>query len=139
MNKKFLVSWAVVFIVWMAGSFALHGVWLGESYAALTNLYRPEERQMDLFYLMVIAHVMLAGAFVWIYQRGNENRPWLAQGVRFGIAVAVLAPIPTFMIYYVIQPLPSNLVITQIIGETVLCVILGMVVAFLNKPAARAD
>lgn len=94
---------------------------------------------MELFYLMVLAHVMLAGAFVWIYQRGNENRPWLAQGVRYGIAIAVLAPIPTYLIYYVVQPMPIDMVITQIVGETVLCVILGALVAFLNKPATSSS
>lgn len=135
MNKQFLISWAVIFVAWMAGSMAVHGIWLGESYAALTNLFRPEEDQMQLFHLMLIAHVLLAGAFVWIYQRGNEDRPWLPQGVRYGLAIAVLAPIPTYMIYYVVQPMPGDMVIKQVIGETVLCVVLGIVVAFLNKPA----
>lgn len=90
---------------------------------------------MELFHLMVIAHVLLAGGFVWIYQRGTEAKPWLAQGVRYGLAIAVLAPIPTYLIYYVVQPMPGDLVVRQIIGETVLCVVLGIIVAFLNKPA----
>lgn len=139
MNKKFLISWVVVFIVWMAGSFAIHGVWLGESYAALGALYRPDEAQMELFYLMLIAHILLAGAFVWIYQRGNEDKPWVSQGVRFGLAIALLAPIPMYTIYYVVQPLPGDMVVRQIVGETVLLIILGIVVAFLNKPAAASN
>ena len=139
MNKKFINSWVVLFIAWMVGSFAVHGGWLGQSYAALTNLYRPEEDQMQLSYLMVIAHVLLAGAFVWIYQRGTEDKPWPAQGARYGLAIAVLATIPTYMIYYVVQPLPVDLVIKQIVGETVLVVLLGVLVAFLNKPTAVSD
>ena len=135
MNKKFLISWVVIFVLWMLGSFALHGGWLGPGYAALTDLYRPEDDQMKYFHLMVLAHVLLAGGFVWIYQRGNENKPWLAQGVRFGLAIAILAPIPTYMIYFVVQPMPVDLVVKQIVGETVLCVLLGAAVAYLNKPA----
>jgi len=38
---------------------------------------------------MILAHVILAGAFVWIYSRGVEAKPWLAQGFRFGLAIAL--------------------------------------------------
>lgn len=102
MNRSFLVSWVVVFFVWMALSFAVHSAWLGDSYAAMTNIFRPEEEQMALCHFMLLAHVLMAGAFVWIYQRGQEDKPWLQQGIRFGIAVALLAPIPTYMIYYTV-------------------------------------
>src|SRR5580693_4827177 len=38
MNKKFLIAWVVVFIVWFFGSFAVHGVLLRSDYMQLTNL-----------------------------------------------------------------------------------------------------
>lgn len=133
MNKKFLISWAVVFVVWMAGSFAVHGAWLSDLYAQFPNLYRTESDTQQLFHLMLIAHIVMAGAFVWIYQRGAENKPWLAQGVRFGIAIALLAVVPTYTIYYVVQPMPGNLAVQQIIGDGILVLILGAVVAFLNR------
>jgi len=137
MNKNFLISWVVVFVVWMAGSFLVHGVWLGETYAAMTNISRPEEEQMGLFHFMLLAHVLMAGAFVWIYQRGKESKPWLQQGVRFGIAIALFAPIPTFMIYYTVQQTPGMLAVQQIIGDSILVVVVAIVVAFLNRsPAA---
>ena len=135
MRKKFLMSWLVLFVAWMIGSMVVHGVWLGDGYKALGDLYRPEEAQMDLFTLMLFAHVLLAAGFVWIYQRGISDAPWLGQGLRYGIAIAVLAPIPTYLIYYVVQPLPLDLVSKQIVGETILCMFLGVIVAFLNKPA----
>jgi hypothetical protein len=135
MNKKFLVVWAVVFVVWMVGSFAVHGAWLGEQYAMLPNLYRSQSDTQQLFYLMLIAHVLMAGAFVWIYQRGAEDKPWIAQGLRFGAAVALLAVASPYMIYYVVQPLPADLVIGQIVGDGILVMILGVIAAFMNKPA----
>lgn len=33
---------------------------------------------------MLLAHVIMAGAFVWIYARGTENKPLLGQGLRCG-------------------------------------------------------
>src|ERR1700731_3615627 len=99
MNKKFIIAWAVLFVAWFIGSFVVHGVLLHSDYLQLTNLFRPEGEEQRYFPLMILAHVILAGAFVWIYARGVEAKPWLAQGVRFGIAVALLTTVPTYMIY----------------------------------------
>ena len=136
MNKKFLISWLVLFVVWMAGSFVVHGVLLNADYMALRNLFRSPEDAQTFFPLMVIAHVFLSGAFVWIYSRGVEAKPWLAQGVRFGLAVAFLTVIPTYMIYYVVQPMPGATVVKQLIFDGVLTVLLGVVVAFLYRSRA---
>lgn len=134
MNKKFLISWIVIFVVWMAGSFAVHAAWLGDTYAGFTNLYRSETESAQYSYLMLIAHVIMSGAFVWIYQRGNEDKPWLTQGLRYGVAIALLAPVPMYTIYFVVQPMPASLAVQQIIGDTVLLLFLGIIVAFLNRP-----
>ncbi len=138
MNKKFLISWAVVFVAWMAGSFVVHGVLLGAGYAALPNLFRPAADQQQYFYLMLLAHIIMAGAFVWIYQRGHESKPWLQQGVRFGIAVALLAPIPMYTIYYVVQPMPGSHVVQQMIYDGALVVLLGIITAFMNRAPEQA-
>ena len=138
MNKKFLISWLVVFVVWMAGSFLVHGFLLADGYAELPNLFRSEEDSARYFHWMLLAHVVLAGAFVWIFQRGNEVKPWPAQGVKFGLAIAAIGPIPMYTIYYVVQPMPGNHVVMQIVYETILLIVLGLVAAFLNKQEATA-
>jgi hypothetical protein len=89
-------------------------------------------------HFMLLAHVIMAAAFVWIYQRGREAKPWLQQGLRYGIAIALLAPIPMFMIYYVVQPTPAALAIKQAIGDSVILLVLGVLVAFLNKDDSSA-
>lgn len=137
MNKKFFIAWLVIFIAWMAGSFVVHGVLLHDDYAQLPNLMRTEAEQQQYFPLMILAHVLMAGAFVWIYSRGTEARPWMAQGVRFGIAVALLCIVPTYIIYYVVQPMPSSLVVKQIIFDGILMIVLGVIVAALYKGQAR--
>ncbi len=137
MNKRFFVAWIVVFVAWMIGSFVVHGVLLHEGYAKLPNLFRTEAEAQKLFPLMVLAHVMMAGAFTWIYSRGVEARPWLSQGVRFGLAVALLTVIPMYTIYYVVQPMPEAHVVKQIVFDGILIIILGMVAAFMYRQPAR--
>ncbi len=84
MSKKFLIAWIVLFIAWFLGSFVVHGVLLRSDYMQLTNLFRLEADQRKYFPLMIVAHLVLSGAFVWIYARGTEAKPWMAQGLRFG-------------------------------------------------------
>jgi hypothetical protein len=131
MKRKLLVAWLVVFVAWFFGSFLIHGMLLGADYAQHTGVFRPEEDSQKLFPLMVLAHVMLAGALVWIYSRGVEAGPWLPQGLRFGLAIALLAVVPTYVIYYVVQPLSSALVVKQIVFDTILLLLLGALAAFL--------
>jgi hypothetical protein len=138
MNKKFFIAWAVVFVAWMVGSFVVHGTLLQADYAKLANLFRTEADAQQYFPLMILAHVIMAGAFVWIYARGAETKPWLGQGLRFGVAVALLTVVPSYTIYYVVQPMPGAHVVKQIVYDGILVLILGAVVAFLYREAERA-
>lgn len=133
MNKKFFIAWVVIFIVWMVGSFIVHGTLLHTDYAKLPNLVRSEADSQQYFPLMILAHVIMSAALVWIYARGAEAKPWLPQGLRFGMVIALLTIVPTYMIYYVVQPMPGMHVVKQIIFDGILMLLLGAVVAFLYR------
>lgn len=133
MGKRFFISWIILFVLWMIGSVVVHGMLLKADYAAMPNLMRTEADSMNYFPLMIFAHVILAGAFVWIYARGVEPKPWLPQGVRFGVAIALLTIVPTYLIYYVVQPLPGATVAKQIVFDGILIVILGIAAAYLYR------
>lgn len=133
MNKRTLISVVVIFIVWMGLDFLIHGNLLHSDYSQFPNLYRSEQDSQNYFIYMLIAHVLIAIAFVWIYVKGKEDKPFLAQGIRYGIAIALLTAIPTYLIYYAVQPLPAEMVFKQIVFSTVEILILGIVVARLNK------
>jgi hypothetical protein len=135
MNKKFFVAWAVIFVAWMIGSFVVHATLLEADYAKLANMFRQGADAERQFPFMLLAHVILAGAFVWIYTRGAEAKPWLSQGARFGVAIALLTVVPSYTIYYAVQPMPGMLVIKQIVFDGLLIVILGAAVAFLYRAA----
>ena len=138
MNKKFIIAWIVLFVAWFIGSFVVHGVLLRSEYMQLTSLFRSEDDEQKYFPLMFLAHAILSGAFVWIYARGVEAKPWMSQGVRFGVAVALLTIVPTYIIYFVVQPMPGDVVIKQIVFDGVLMVILGTIVAWLYRDTASS-
>jgi hypothetical protein len=139
MNKKFLTAWVVLFIAWFTGSFIVHAVLLGPDYGRLGGLFRSPADSQRYFPLMVLAHLLLSGALAWIYGRGVEAKPWFAQGVRFGVVVALLTVVPTYLIYFVVQPMPGAVVAKQIVFDGALLMILGVLVAFVYRsPATTA-
>lgn len=138
MNKKLFIAWVVLFVAWMAGSMVVHGMLLQGDYAKLTTIMRPEAEAQKYFPLMILAHVLMSGAFVWIYSKGVEAVEWLPQGLRYGFAVAMLAIVPTYLIYYVVQPMPGDLVIKQMAYDGILMLVLGAIVAFIYRGSGRA-
>jgi hypothetical protein len=138
--KKFLIGAVILFVAWMAGSVVVHSLLLGGDYAALQGkLFRTPEDSEKYFPVMLLAHVLLAGAFAWIYARGREaGKPWLGQGLRFGVAVALLTVLPTYMIYYAVQPTPGMLVAKQMVFDGVLLLLLGVIVAWWYRNSAAA-
>src|SRR5438477_4794859 len=136
MNKRFLLAWLVVFIAWFFGSFLVHGVLLHDDYKSLSNLFRPEAESQSFFPLLILAHLIMSGAFVWIYARGVEAKPEIGQGVRYGIAVICLMTLPLYLIYYVVQPMPGATVAKQMVFDGMLVLILGILVAFMYRRPA---
>ena len=139
MNRRFFIAWAVVFVVWMVGSFIVHGTLLQADYSKMPNLFRGEADAQQYFAFMILAHVVMAGAFVWIYARGVEAAPWTGQGLRFGLAVALLTVVPTYTIYYAVQPMPGSLVVRQIVFDSVVLLLLGCVAAFVYRAGSSRE
>ena len=142
MNKRFVVSVVVIFIVSILGGMLVHGTILAEAYSKLANagIYRTPEQAHPLMGFMMLANLSYAIGLTWIYRTGRDNRPWMGQGFRFGLAVAALTTIPMFLIYYVVTPMPSDVVAQQIVLDTIVTVVVCMILAFVNRDpvAARA-
>jgi hypothetical protein len=78
----FVMSWALGFLI--------HGGLVSADYARLPNLMRPMADAQSKLPFILLSHISFALAFTWIYLKGREDKPWLAQGARYGIAAALL-------------------------------------------------
>jgi len=137
MSRQFVISVVALFVVSMALGFVVHGLMLGEEYAKLvTGMFRTPKDQEAHFGYMIAAHVVMAIGITWVYRMGRDARAWPAQGVRFGIAMALLVTIPTYLIYFAVQPMPSDLVAKQVVLDSIAWVILGVAAAALNRGPA---
>jgi hypothetical protein len=132
MNRKCIISAVVMFIMAWGLSFVVHGLLLGGDYAATPGMRPPAEAQKIIGWL-ILAQAFFGVAFAWVYVQGKEDKPWLAQGIRFGIAVAFLTVIPTYLIYHVVTPVPLALALKQIVYDTIRVVLMGVVLAWINR------
>ena len=138
MDKKFIIAVVVMFVACMLEGFVVHGGILAPEYAKLGSLFRPQSEAEGYFGFMILGHVALAIAFVWIYVRGKEAKPFFAQGLRYGLAMSLAAPTATYLIYYAVQPLPGMLVVSQIVLDTFGYMAMGVLVAWLYREPADA-
>lgn len=134
MNKKFVISSLVMAVAALMEGFVVHAVLLQNDYLRLPNLYRPETEAQGFFGYMLLAHMLMGIGLTWIYRQGREaGKPIVAQGLKFGAAMAVVSTIPIYLIYYAVMRLPSDLVAQQIAFDTVGILALGVLAAWLNR------
>jgi hypothetical protein len=133
-DAKFWITAGALFVVSMLLGFVVHAVLLAPDYEALTSIMRSPAEQEARFGFMLGAHVLMAFGLAWLYRTGHSaDRPWLGQGVRFGIAYSLAAAIPIYLIYYVVAQFPLELAIKQSLLETASLVVLGVTAAYINQ------
>jgi hypothetical protein len=130
--KRLVLTIIVVFVVANFTGFFIHAIWLRPDYMLVSNLYRPEGQEKMVF--IVLAYLAFAIGSVWVYAKGVENKPWLGQGVRFGLALFLILTVPSFFIAYAVQPIPWLLLVKQVLFEGVDKIVLGIVTALLYRP-----
>jgi len=126
------------FVLLSLGGFLIHNVWLMPDYQAHSDLWRAPNAMQHRLPHIYIANLLYSIAAVLIYVRGVESKPWIGQGIRFGILVALLSAIPNSLVQYVVYPLPHELVLKWIIAGTGLGIIVALVIAFICQPKAAS-
>ena len=139
MNARFWISGVVMTIAAGLLGFVVHGVLLAADYTALGQMMRTPADSAHYMQWMLLADAAIGFGFTWIYRQGfTPMKSALGQGLRCGMAIALVSVIPMFLIYYAVEPLPGALVVKQLIFSTVQMLLLGVLVSLLNpvpKPA----
>ena len=133
--KKLILAMVAGYVVQMAGLLLIHSVWLKEDYIDTAGTWRTLEAAQARVWAMLLGTAIYIVGAVLIYERGREAKPWIAQGVRFGILLSLVSVIYGSLSGWVMIPVPHELVVKWMAGETVLVVALGLVIARICQPA----
>ena len=126
------------FVLLSLGGFLIHNVWLMQDYRAHSELWRTQDAMLHRVLHIYIANLIFSIAAVLIYVRGVEAKPWVGQGIRFGILLALVSVIPNSLVEYVVYPLPHELVLKWIIGGGLLTIVVGLVIAAICQPKQQS-
>lgn len=134
--KKFALAVVVIYLVLFGLDFVIHSMWLGPVYASLPDSWRPMDQMEQKMWIMWVASLLFTVMFVYVYTRGMENKPWLGQGIRYGVLITLLASIPTVLSQYVVFRIPYTLAIKWMASGAVELILAGVIVAFICKKEA---
>ncbi len=132
--KRIVLAVVVGFVVQLAGLFLIHSVLLRQDYVDTAAVWRPREAQIMRAWAMLLAVLIYAIGAVLVYVRGVEQKPWMGQGIRFGILLAMVAVVYGSLSGWVILPIPHVLVVKWILSESLLSVVFVLAVAAIYKP-----
>ena len=131
--RKFLAAFAVVFVLSAVLNFVIHGVLLKPLYQQSAQLMRGEADAGTHVTFLMVGFFFFTLGFVWLYSRGVEAKPWVGQGIRYGLAVWLIATVSRYSIYFAIQPWPAHVVLLQIGYELAMTLVLGLAVAVVYR------
>jgi hypothetical protein len=127
--KKLVLAIVAAYIVLMFTNYLVHSVWLMSDYAAIPASHRNPQGILHRFWAMAIGQFFFAAMFAYIYTRGRERKPWMVQGIRYGIIMTFMTVIPYSLSEYVVYIIPYQLAIKWMIAGGIQLIILGLVVA----------
>jgi len=130
--------WACVacLVLYTLSNFFIHGVLLRPLYQQTPQLLRNAEDGAAHTPFLMLSFLVFTVAFVWIYAQGVEPKGWLGQGIRYGLAIWLIATLSRYLVYYAIQPWPPAVVAAQVGLELVSTLLVSVVLAALyRKPA----
>jgi hypothetical protein len=138
-SKRMILAVAIVFVALVAAGFLIHAIWLGPIYQALREggfSYRAPDALQHRLGLIWFGDLLYAIFFVWVYNRGCEEKPWVGQGLRYGVMMTLFTIVPSSLTEYAVYSLPHMLVIKWMVAEGVVLVIVGLLVAGLCQKKA---
>jgi hypothetical protein len=131
--KKLLLAVIAAYIVLMGTNYLVHSVWLMPDYNAIPLSHRDIDGIMHRFWAMAVGQFFFAALFAYIYSRGVEHKPWLVQGIRYGILMTFFTVIPMSLSEYDTYIVPYTLAIKWMFAGGVQLILLGIIVAGIYK------
>ncbi len=131
--QRYLIGSIVVFVFIFLAEFVFHALILDSFYNEARYLLRPETEAGGFMIWMALGILLMAFGFCFIFIKGYQNKG-IGEGLRFGLYVGVTFAVSASLINYAVFPFPTSWVIGWIIGEPIIMIISGIIIAAIYKP-----
>ena len=137
MDKRFWIAGIVDSVLLFGLGFVVHGVLMTNDYMNYKHLFRTEDEAMANMPIMTLAHVIMGFALAWIYSKGVNRENWLGQGLRFGVAAALLAIVPWYLIHYSVEPWSGAVITKLILFDSISLIVVALATAYVYRSTAE--
>ena len=135
--KKFWPAAVLVYLAYVASTFLIHSVILGNYYMRpdVVRALRPEAEMQSYFWVRFVTMAVFAFFFTFIFAKGYE-RKGLIEGIRFGVYMTLFTFFVSSFEQFIVYPIPYQLVWYWIIAGLVQSVLMGIIAALVYKAKA---
>ena len=135
--KKYGIAVVISYVAMMLLGYLLHGVMLKATYATLPAAMMRSEADFGAhFHWLALGYLILALAATWIYAYGVENRPWMAQGIRYGLALWALVTLYPNFVMFAVQPWDRMVMVKSTLADLVIMLVAGLCIAGVYRGSA---
>lgn len=132
-NKTFWIGFVVIYVVGFAINFLVHEMVLGDTYAELAHVWRPEAEMQANMWLMMLSSAIYLYLFCYIFTFGYQNRG-VVEGLRYGLLMGLFLSVPMALDSYAVYPITGALATIWFISGVVMFAIYGAIFAAIYKP-----
>lgn len=125
--KRVWISAAALLLFIFLSDFVIHGQLMKQAYMDTASLWRSEEEMGQYFPVMLLAYLLTSTFLALIFAKGYENRGW-KEGLRFGLLITPIF-ISTYLVQYVVTPLPSNILCSWIVATVFQSLVGGVILS----------
>jgi hypothetical protein len=130
MLKKYLLSVALVFVLWSVLDFVIHGVILTQAYQATAALWRPlAEMKLGLLRLVTL---IMAAVFVGIYAL-LVNPKSVKTGAIYGLLMGLLSGVSMGLGSYSFMPITIQIAVVWFLGSMIEITLAGICIGAIIK------
>ncbi len=134
MNRKLIIGFIAVFVVFMILDYLIHNVLLASLYEETEHLWRPAEEMKS--WIFFITGLFFAFFFTLIFSKGYEGKG-IMEGVRYGLYVALLVHVPGAYVSYAVMPIPYALALQWFLYGTIQFILLGILLALVYSAKTK--
>jgi len=140
-TKKLIGAMVAAFVILFMAGFLVHSVWLGTTYRQMRDAgfsFRPDDAMRQRLWGVWVSDALYSILFVWVYAKGREEKPWIGQGIRYGILMTLFTVVPSAFNDYIVYNLPHALVLHWMIAGLITLILMGLAVAAIVKRSNTA-
>ena len=130
MLKKYLLSVAIVFVLWSVIDAVIHGIILAQAYQATAQLWRPfAEMKLGLLRLTTL---IIAAVFVGIYTL-LVNPKSVKTGTIYGLLMGLLSGVSMGLGSYSFMPITIQIAVVWFLGSFIQMTLAGICIGLVFK------